>query len=126
MPNKGVPASECLQKNCLVPSNVLVKDFARWYCKSRFEALSHGTSYDQYLQAERTRHNMSTTVSGIRQFVGITQASETLASLLQNAATETRPAVTTLKTREPMTCLQPSGSSIGAVLKRVGRHIVQG
>jgi hypothetical protein len=35
MSSKGVPASECLQKNCPVPSNVLVKDFARWYCKSR-------------------------------------------------------------------------------------------
>ena len=35
MLSKGVPASECLQKNCLVSSNVLVKDFARWYCKSR-------------------------------------------------------------------------------------------
>ena len=35
MSRKGVPASECLKKNCPVPSNVLVKDFARWYCKSR-------------------------------------------------------------------------------------------
>ena len=35
MSSKGVPASECLQKNCPVPSNVLVKDFARWYWKSR-------------------------------------------------------------------------------------------
>src|SRR5271168_4826597 len=32
---KGVPTSECLQENCPVPSNVLVKDLARWYCKSR-------------------------------------------------------------------------------------------
>src|SRR2546423_6570647 len=35
MSSKGVPASECLQKNCPVPNNVLVKDFARWYHKSR-------------------------------------------------------------------------------------------
>ena len=32
---KGVPASECLRKNCPAPSNALVKDFARWYCRSR-------------------------------------------------------------------------------------------
>jgi hypothetical protein len=31
----GVPASERLQKNCPAFNNVLVKDFARWYCKSR-------------------------------------------------------------------------------------------
>jgi hypothetical protein len=29
---KGVPASECLQKNYPASSNVLVKDFTRWYC----------------------------------------------------------------------------------------------
>jgi hypothetical protein len=28
MSSKGAPASKCLQKNCSVPSNVLVKDFA--------------------------------------------------------------------------------------------------
>src|SRR2546421_3478702 len=32
---RGVPASECLRKNCPAPSNVLVKDFLRWYFKSR-------------------------------------------------------------------------------------------
>jgi hypothetical protein len=35
MSMQGVPASECLQKNCPAPSNVQVKEFARWYCKSR-------------------------------------------------------------------------------------------
>jgi hypothetical protein len=34
MSNKGVLASEYPQKNCPVANNVLVKDFARWYCKS--------------------------------------------------------------------------------------------
>ena len=28
-------AAECLRENCPVPSNVTVKAFARWYCKSR-------------------------------------------------------------------------------------------
>jgi hypothetical protein len=36
MSTKGVPASECLRNNPPpLLSNVLVKDFARWYCKSR-------------------------------------------------------------------------------------------
>jgi len=35
MSRKGVPASECLQKNFPALNNVLVKDFARWYCKPR-------------------------------------------------------------------------------------------
>jgi hypothetical protein len=35
MSRKGVPASECLQKNCPAFNSVLVNDFARWYCKSR-------------------------------------------------------------------------------------------
>ena len=30
-----MPASECLQKGCPPPSNMLIKKFARWYCKSR-------------------------------------------------------------------------------------------
>ena len=32
---KGISAAECLRENCPVPTNVTVKDFARWYCKSR-------------------------------------------------------------------------------------------
>jgi hypothetical protein len=40
MSKKGVPASECLQKSCPAPNNVLVKDFARWYCKSRRSRLA--------------------------------------------------------------------------------------
>jgi hypothetical protein len=35
----GVPITECLGKNCPAPSNVLVKDFARWYFQSRREQL---------------------------------------------------------------------------------------
>jgi len=35
MSTKDVPTSECLRKNSTLPSSVLVKDFARWYCKSR-------------------------------------------------------------------------------------------
>jgi hypothetical protein len=34
MSRKGIPASECLQKNCPAPNNELVKDFALWHCKS--------------------------------------------------------------------------------------------
>ena len=35
MANKSIPAAECLYKGCPAPSNVLVKDFTRWYCASR-------------------------------------------------------------------------------------------
>ena len=35
MSRKGISAAECLRENCPIPSNVTVKDFARWYCKSR-------------------------------------------------------------------------------------------
>jgi hypothetical protein len=35
MSRRGLPASECLQKDCPPPSNMLIKKFARWYCKSR-------------------------------------------------------------------------------------------
>jgi hypothetical protein len=35
MSRKGIPASKCLKKNCPALNNVLIKDFARWYCKSR-------------------------------------------------------------------------------------------
>jgi hypothetical protein len=35
MLTQGVPASEFRRKNCSASSNVLVKDFARWYYKSR-------------------------------------------------------------------------------------------
>ena len=35
MSRQGVLASECLQKGCPPPSNMLIKKFARWYCKSR-------------------------------------------------------------------------------------------
>lgn len=35
MSRKGISAAECLRENCPVPNNVTVKDFARWYCKSR-------------------------------------------------------------------------------------------
>jgi len=31
----GVSASECLREGCPPPTNVTVKEFARWYCKSR-------------------------------------------------------------------------------------------
>jgi hypothetical protein len=40
MSKMGVPASECLQRNNPAPSNVLVKEFARWYCKSRHGRLA--------------------------------------------------------------------------------------
>jgi hypothetical protein len=33
-PSQGIAASECLPKGCRPPSNVLLKDFARWYTKS--------------------------------------------------------------------------------------------
>jgi hypothetical protein len=32
---KGFSAAEYLRENCPFPSNATVKDFARWYCKSR-------------------------------------------------------------------------------------------
>jgi hypothetical protein len=32
---KAASAAECLRENCPVPSNVVVKAFARWSCKSR-------------------------------------------------------------------------------------------
>lgn len=35
MSAKGVSAAECLSERCPFPSNVLLKDFARWHCKSR-------------------------------------------------------------------------------------------
>jgi hypothetical protein len=35
MSRKGVSAADCLRENCPVPSNMTVKGFARWYCKSR-------------------------------------------------------------------------------------------
>lgn len=35
MSNKTGSAAKCLYPGCPVPSNVLVKDFARWYCSSR-------------------------------------------------------------------------------------------
>ncbi|KAF7511471.1 hypothetical protein GJ744_004660 [Endocarpon pusillum] len=35
MSHKGMSATECLHKGCPPPSNVFVKDFARWYYKSR-------------------------------------------------------------------------------------------
>jgi len=35
MSRKSVSAVECLREECPVPSNADLKDFARWYCKSR-------------------------------------------------------------------------------------------
>jgi hypothetical protein len=35
MSRMGISAAECLRENCPVPNNVIVKDFARWYYKSR-------------------------------------------------------------------------------------------
>ena len=58
---------------------------------------------------------MSTTDSD--KLVSIIQPSETLTPLLQNAATETRPAAIGLKTRGAMTPFQPSGSSLVMMLR---------
>jgi hypothetical protein len=33
--SQSIPASEFLREKCPVPSNATIKDFARWYCKSR-------------------------------------------------------------------------------------------
>ena len=44
MSRKGVPAAECLREECPVPSNILVEDFARWYCKSRRGRLDDGSN----------------------------------------------------------------------------------
>lgn len=63
---------------------------------------------------------MSITSSGIRyRLVSITQASETLTFLLQNATTETRSAATILKIRKLMTRFQSLKLSIKAVLKEL-------
>ena len=35
MSNKGVTATECLYTGWAPPTNVIVKEFARWYCMSR-------------------------------------------------------------------------------------------
>ena len=51
------------------------------------------------------------------RLVSIIQPSETLTPLLQNAATETRPAAIALKTREAMTPFQPPGSSLVMILR---------
>jgi hypothetical protein len=58
---------------------------------------------------------MSTTDSD--KLVSIIQPSETLMPLLQNAATETRPAAIALKTCGAMTPFQPSGSSLVMILR---------
>ena len=43
MSAKGVPTSECLREGWTAPSNVTIKDFARWYRKSRSSLLAEVT-----------------------------------------------------------------------------------